>query len=546
MMTRHFWVLIHRFAGLALALNLIIVSLTGSVLVFRDELDAWLFNQPSTRSEKQSPHVDIQTAPLLDPFKLHEQAKRQAPEASFNSINLQPKHGEAFRIEGGIAPRIDLATGKNYELDFDAVFLNPYTGVLIGKRPIDSEENFFPLNRKNLFEFIYRLHCYLAMPDIGGFGGWWIVGIAAFVWTLDCFVGFYLTLPPRRKQSPHGVGWVRRVSLWTLRLYSVCARRLSLCGYNPPNIIQFPMVYVSRKNILKSKHISLAHLTLPTKLPKPYFSNANISARHSDNPCRNDDFLIEWTFKQNSFWQRWKPAWQIKWRASAFRLNFDLHRAFGLWTWVILLMFAWSGVRFDLPEVYYPVIDLLFERHPEDQIFNSFVSSTDDEIEEKVLAQTPKPPGVSEQPIDFRSAHTIAKQLMAEQARLHGFKVNQEGVLEYYSEGNGKSRFRYGVETDKVIGTTFIPLTYINFDADSGQFLNLEPRPVGEYAGSTVGYWLAALHQGEIWGLPYRIFVCFMALVITILSVTGIYIWYKKHRAARLKRKMSKYKGIVT
>ena len=39
--------------------------------------------------------------------------------------------------------------------------------------------------------FIYSLHFKLAL----GMTGFWIMGIVALVWTLDCFVGFYLTLP---------------------------------------------------------------------------------------------------------------------------------------------------------------------------------------------------------------------------------------------------------------------------------------------------------------------------------------------------------------
>jgi uncharacterized iron-regulated membrane protein len=39
--------------------------------------------------------------------------------------------------------------------------------------------------------FVYKLHDELAL----GMTGIWILGIVALVWTLDCGVGFYLTLP---------------------------------------------------------------------------------------------------------------------------------------------------------------------------------------------------------------------------------------------------------------------------------------------------------------------------------------------------------------
>ena len=42
--------------------------------------------------------------------------------------------------------------------------------------------------------------------------------------------------------------------------------------------------------------------------------------------------------------------------------------------------------------------------------------------------------------------------------------------------------------------------------------------------------------MADVFGLPYRIFVCVLGLVITMLSVTGVYIWWKK-RCARINRR---------
>jgi uncharacterized iron-regulated membrane protein len=38
--------------------------------------------------------------------------------------------------------------------------------------------------------------------------------------------------------------------------------------------------------------------------------------------------------------QRWKPAWKIRWNGGGNKLNFDLHRAFSLWTWILLFIFV--------------------------------------------------------------------------------------------------------------------------------------------------------------------------------------------------------------
>jgi uncharacterized iron-regulated membrane protein len=65
-----------------------------------------------------------------------------------------------------------------------------------------------------------------------------------------------------------------------------------------------------------------------------------------------------------SFWARWKPAWLVKTNASTYRLNFDLHRAGGLWLWGVLLVFAWSSVYMNLWDtVYTHATRLVFTYH---------------------------------------------------------------------------------------------------------------------------------------------------------------------------------------
>jgi uncharacterized iron-regulated membrane protein len=66
-------------------------------------------------------------------------------------------------------------------------------------------------------------------------------------------------------------------------------------------------------------------------------------------------------------------------------------------------------------------------------------------------------------------------------------------------------------------------------DANSGQQKMLL-LPSGQYNGNTITSWLMALHMANVFGLPYRLFVCFLGLVIVMLSVTGVVIWSKKRR----------------
>ncbi|NOS73994.1 MAG: PepSY domain-containing protein [Methyloglobulus sp.] len=424
-MNRSFCVHLHRYAGLMMALFLIIIGLTGSIIAFYEEIDDWL----NPLSSHRHTHIAVQEKPLLDPFDLCDRALRLTPHARITNVDLNPKQDEAYTV--ALEPRIDPATGKPYPLGFSTLKLNPYTGDEVeNSRNINSYEQngYFPLTRKNVLDFIYALHCQLALGETGAL----LFGIIAVAWTLDCFVGFYLTLPKRR----------------------------------PKHLAT------------KGQQVSVAN--------------------------------------SSSFWQRWKPAWQIKRNASAFRLNYDLHRAFGLWTWAMLFIFAWSSVMFMLPEVYEPIMKLLFQTAPEQ-------------------SPSPEPPTPSFVPIaEFRKAQVIAKQLMAEQAKLHQFTVMRETAIQY---DEATVSFNYYVASDRDISGQ-VGQTYISVNANTGKLVWLGPLATGEYSGLTIGNWLRTLHMASIWGLAYKLFVCFMGLVIAMLSVTGIYIWYKKHRAARLKRKV--------
>ncbi|MFN3746809.1 MAG: PepSY-associated TM helix domain-containing protein, partial [Hyphomicrobiaceae bacterium] len=69
---------------------------------------------------------------------------------------------------------------------------------------------------------------------------------------------------------------------------------------------------------------------------------------------------------RRTWWQRWKPAWKIKRGASSYRLNLDLHRAFGLWLWGMLLILAFTSVSMNLNhEVVRPILSRLSSLTPD-------------------------------------------------------------------------------------------------------------------------------------------------------------------------------------
>ncbi|WP_292985722.1 PepSY-associated TM helix domain-containing protein [Nitrosomonas sp.] len=138
-------------------------------------------------------------------------------------------------------------------LDYNRIILDPVSGNEIERHQWGAISDGW----RNLMSFVYNLHYSLAL----GMAGVWILGICALVWTIDCFVGCYLTLPARKKN--------RQVA---------AAKLLQANG--------------------------------------------------------------------NDWWQRWKPAWKIRWRSGNYKLNFDLHRANGLWFWILLIIFICMTAKF--------------------------------------------------------------------------------------------------------------------------------------------------------------------------------------------------------
>src|ERR1700758_971593 len=175
---------------------LIVVGLTGTLLAFRTKLDRRLNPQLYADGKPGQPPLDFAT--------LAERAEALVPQA-------WPGY---FSIESGqsviaLRPRTNPATGQPYQLAFDHLILDPYTGRELG-RCCDNDDRHW---RMRVMPFIYDLHANLAMGPTGE----WILGIVALAWTLDCFVGFYLTLP-----RATGGFWDRWRAAWQVKWASRC------------------------------------------------------------------------------------------------------------------------------------------------------------------------------------------------------------------------------------------------------------------------------------------------------------------------------------
>ena len=188
--------LAHRYVGLTLTVFLVVAGLSGSLLAFYEPLDSAL----NPRLKRAAPVSN--GAQLLDPFELRDRIQAQLPAGKQQrEAQLEHRAGEtvSFWIEAG-------------EDQWKEVFADPYTGLIVGERTWgDLSEG--PVN---LMPFLYRLHYSLALGEVGTL----LFGIVALLWTIDCFVGAYLTLPqPLREGSGASrKPWLKRwAPSWLLR-----------------------------------------------------------------------------------------------------------------------------------------------------------------------------------------------------------------------------------------------------------------------------------------------------------------------------------------
>lgn len=199
MPARRFWVMTHRWAGLTIALFLMVAGVTGTLLAFYEELDA-VFARSLHHAEPPAP-----AAPMMSPMVLRQHMLDLHPDGVINYLPLHWRPGRSVRLH---VERIESGTGAlvAWSNDWDELFVDPYTGRVLGHRQWGELGE----GLVNLMPFVYRLHYSLALGDYGLLA----LGVAALVWTLDSFIGFYLTLPLRLRRSRGRQG---RPGKWSAR-----------------------------------------------------------------------------------------------------------------------------------------------------------------------------------------------------------------------------------------------------------------------------------------------------------------------------------------
>ena len=445
-MTRNFWLLVHRWGGLLMAVPLIIVGLTGAILAFDSEV-----NHLVTPERYAAPQPGVPTL-TLDTLAARAQAL-VPPEGAILMLQLGPENARAMimpprdmaamtaRMKGGLSLSMLIFGPGDVWKDSPfrpfMLYLDPWTGKVLDKQTTGGG-----LFGEGVMPFIHQLHDRLAL----GFFGDWVIGLIALLWTLDCFVAYYLTFPISRRREGQAVTAVQ------------------------------------------------------------------------------------------SWWSRWKPSWKIKANASTYRLNLDLHRASGLWLWPLLFVFAWSSVQFKLRPVYDVVTGAVFEyRSPREQRAQKQQQTNRQQIRleaEKYSNHGEPLPKIGE-------LLATARRLAGEEGLKRNINLGEPSIY-LQQPGSNLVSVNFLPESAACQGES-VPqcMVTVMFDARSGSLVQLtmpeqqsvmNPKLPNEPVGNFVTRWLFKLHKGQGLGLWYRILVCVSGIVIAMLSVTGVYLWWKKRR----------------
>lgn len=387
---RGFLVRLHRWAGLATALFLVLAGLTGSAIAFRHELDVWLnpaLFQATGRGAVLSPDRIAARVAALDPG------------IAVTALPLKPVAGEAALVT--VLPR-----PGSPPPGYDQVFVDPVTGEILGRR--DQMTAIMP--------FLYTFHYSLTAGPVGK----WLLGVVALIWALDALVALWLTLPRGRLPFTRGFG------------------------------------------------------------------------------------------------AGWAPAWKIKpglslRGAGSHRRVLDLHRAPGLWLWLVFLVLAISSVTLNLEtQLVRPLLGQVAALSPSAR-----------EIGAPRYRPDPPPPALGFEAAAARAEAYAAARGLAPQA-VDAYHYAVFGVY-IVSLDEAAPHDVWAIDTGH-------PHLYL--DDQTGEVL-MATIPGQGTPGDVFLQVQFPLHSGRIGGLAGRILIAVAGVVLAVVSVTGVVIWWRKRRARR-------------
>ncbi len=210
--------------------------------------------------------------------------------------------------------------------------------------------------------------------------------------------------------------------------------------------------------------------------------------------------------RSRPFLRRWRPLWLVQWRAKLPRLMLDLHRASGLWLFLGVTALAATGFFLNFyTEISEPGARLLSPpRFTEPAARRSAAAA----------------PSIS-----YAMAVQIAQRHMARDARALRF-----ATASFDPEQN---LYRVGFTRSGRLDFQGLGPVYDYIDSESGR-VTAQDDPYRDSAGRAFLRALYTVHSGRFWGWSTRLVIFASGLATVTMAISGVYIWLRKRKAAKL------------
>jgi len=137
------WLAVHLWLGLSLGFLLSIYGITGSILVFHEEIDEWLNSELLI---VKPPEHSAAYRPLAAIF---EAGRKVMPTQAKHTFATYPRNEQAaFKLKYAV-------TAANGVREIWLVAVDPYTAEVTGKHLLDRSDSVIP---KTFIDFIFKLH----------------------------------------------------------------------------------------------------------------------------------------------------------------------------------------------------------------------------------------------------------------------------------------------------------------------------------------------------------------------------------------------------
>lgn len=199
---------------------------------------------------------------------------------------------------------------------------------------------------------------------------------------------------------------------------------------------------------------------------------------------------------------KWLTAMSLKRNTSKQRLNYDIHKLSGIYSYLVLLVIALTGIALEIPEYINPAINQLSPI-------------------EKISKPSSNSPN-SKTAISLDQAVTNAQNIFP------GLPV---GWIETPDGETGSIRVNFRQKGEP---SQRFPKTNVWIDQYSGKVLAIQD-PFAQTNGTQTIHWLHPLHSGEAFGFIGRILACLSGITLNALIMTGIIRWLNKRHIKKQK-----------